>query len=106
MSKSQFVLFAACAALLQSLPAVAGMPYKIVTASERYVPCIFSFVASQSSPVFHSRSVIATIFRASVTLAMSLRTPRATHSSYNCFSGPSCAAAAFAAPLKTDFNSG
>ncbi len=52
-----------------------------VAASERYVACTFSFVASQISPVFHSRSAIATIFRAKVNLAISSRTPRATHAS-------------------------
>jgi uncharacterized protein len=35
MLKSHFIVFAACAALLQSLPAVAGIPYKIVTADPR-----------------------------------------------------------------------
>lgn len=52
-----------------------------LTASERYVTCTFSFVPSQTSPVFHRRSAIATIFRASVNLAISSRTPRATHAS-------------------------
>lgn len=52
-----------------------------VTASERYVACTFSFVASHTSPVFHRRSVIATIFRARVSFAISSRTPRATHAS-------------------------
>ena len=52
-----------------------------VTAPERYVACTFSFVASQTSPVFHRRSAIATIFRASVNFAISSRTPRATHAS-------------------------
>jgi hypothetical protein len=52
-----------------------------VTASERYVACTFSFVASQTSPVFHRRSAIATIFRARVNFASSSRTPRATHAS-------------------------
>jgi hypothetical protein len=54
---------------------------RFVTASERYVACTFSFVPSQSSPVFHRRSAIATIFRAKVSLAISSRTPRATHAS-------------------------
>lgn len=52
-----------------------------VIASERYVACSFSFVASQTSPVFHRRSAIATIFRASVNFAISSRTPRPTHAS-------------------------
>ena len=53
----------------------------LVAASERYVACIFSFVASNISPVFHRRRTIATIFRATVSLAISSRTPRPTQAS-------------------------
>jgi hypothetical protein len=53
----------------------------VVTASERYVTCTFSFVSSQTSPVFQRCSAIATIFRAKVNLAISSRTPRPTHAS-------------------------
>ena len=48
---------------------------------ELYVVCIVSFVGSQSSPFFQSRSTMAAIFRASVTLASSGFVPRATHAS-------------------------
>lgn len=59
-------------------PSGSPAPRAIVVGSERYVACIVSFVGSKTSPFFHSRNVTAAIFRASVTLASSLSTPRLT----------------------------
>jgi hypothetical protein len=67
------------ASRLHGKPRVSHPHPALVPASERYVACIFSFVASKISPVFHRRRTTATIFRASVSLAISSRTPRPTH---------------------------
>jgi len=57
-----------------------GLPHSAIVSSRpgRYVACIVSFSGSQSSPFFHSRRVTETIFLASVTLASSSLTPRAS----------------------------
>jgi hypothetical protein len=59
----------------------ASHPHSRRLGPSRYVACIVSFVGSQSSPFFHSRSATEASFRARVSLAISSRTPPATQRS-------------------------